>query len=87
MPVYLHSYPICSFHGRVNVKAMICVVVEKSNSQLLSKAKAKYSFITATNQSSSLKEKYNNRHQKCALWALDSQQVARVCGGRYVALK
>jgi len=27
---------------------------------------------------------YNNRHQKRALWALDSQQVARVCGGRYV---
>jgi hypothetical protein len=30
---------------------------------------------------------YNNRHQKRALWALDSQQVARVCGGRYVHLK
>ncbi len=28
---------------------------------------------------------HNNRHQKSALWALDSQQVARVCGGRYVA--
>jgi len=27
---------------------------------------------------------YNNRHQKRALWALDSQQVARVCGGLYV---
>ncbi len=25
---------------------------------------------------------YNNRHQKRALWALNSQQVARVCGGR-----
>ena len=25
----------------------------------------------------------NNRHQKRARWALDSQQVARVCGGRY----
>tara|TARA_Y100000114_G_C11599414_1_gene249662 strand:+ start:392 stop:493 length:102 start_codon:yes stop_codon:yes gene_type:complete len=28
---------------------------------------------------------YNKRHQKRARWALDSQQVARVCGGRYVA--
>jgi hypothetical protein len=27
--------------------------------------------------------KANNRHQKRARWALDSQQVARVCGGRY----
>jgi ribosomal protein L32 len=26
----------------------------------------------------------NKRHQKRAHWALDSQQVARVCGGRYV---
>ena len=25
---------------------------------------------------------YNNRHQKRARWALDSQQVARLCGGR-----
>jgi hypothetical protein len=28
---------------------------------------------------------YNNRQHKRALWALDSQQVARVCGGRYMA--
>ncbi len=27
---------------------------------------------------------YNKRHQKRARWALDSQQVARVCGGRYM---
>jgi len=27
---------------------------------------------------------HNKRHQKRARWALDSQQVARVCGGRYV---
>jgi|GEM_PF-2186453 hypothetical protein len=28
----------------------------------------------------------NKRHQKRARWALDSQQIARVCGGRYAAL-
>ena len=28
---------------------------------------------------------YNKRHQKRARWALDSQQVARVCGVRYVS--
>ncbi|SEI13787.1 hypothetical protein SAMN05660691_04125 [Rheinheimera pacifica] len=26
---------------------------------------------------------YNNRHQNATAW-LDSQQVTRVCGGRYV---
>jgi|TARA_R100001591_G_scaffold78501_1_gene85807 hypothetical protein len=30
-----------------------------------------------------LKNSPNKRHQKRAIWALDSQQVARVCGGRY----
>jgi hypothetical protein len=29
----------------------------------------------------------NKRHQKRAPWALDSQQLARVCGGRYVLQK
>ena len=28
----------------------------------------------------------NKRHQKRAQWSLDSQHVARVCGGRYVFL-
>lgn len=27
---------------------------------------------------------HNNRYQKRARWAVDSQHVARVCGGRYV---
>jgi hypothetical protein len=29
----------------------------------------------------------NKRHQKRARWALDSQQVARVCGGRYAVME
>ena len=30
---------------------------------------------------------HNKRHQKRALWALDSQQVARVCSERYKTLE
>ncbi len=33
-----------------------------------------------------IKKAPKNRHQKLARWTLDSQQVARVCGGRYISI-